>query len=377
MTKLINIFIVLAVVLLPACNQTPNPKSGVKFGNFNKVIDGKRVSLWVLKNHNGIEMTVTNFGARVVSIMTPDRDGEFLDIALGHATIEEYEALTAPYYGAAIGRYGNRIAKGKFALDGIDYRLATNNNENHLHGGPKGFHAVVWDVDYADDQKMELSYLSKDGEEGYPGNLKIKMTYELTNKDEFKIEYFAETDKKTVINLTHHTFFNLHGEGSGPINDHILFINADNYTPTDAGLIPTGEIAPVVGTPMDFTTPTAIGKRVNDDFEALKLGKGYDHNFVLNKRDAKISLAAKVVDPSSGRILEVYTDEPAIQFYGGNFQDGTNVGKNGKPHEFRGAFCLETQHSPDSPNQEGFPSVILSPGEIYRHTCIYKFGVEK
>ena len=343
---------------------------------FSQEVDGKQVGLYFLKNKNGIEMAVTNYGAKVVALAVPDKNGSFEDIVLGFDNLEDYLNASEKYFGAAIGRYGNRIANGKFTLNGKEYTLATNNGPNHLHGGDKGFESVVWDVTQPDSQRLEFHYLSKDGEEGYPGNLDVKMIYELSDDNEFKISYEAETDDTTVINLTHHSFFNLHGAGNGTVNDHVLMINAGQYTPVDSTLIPTGEIATVSGTPMDFQQATEIGSRVEADFEQLKFGKGYDHNYVLSRGEGtdSLMLAASVLEPQSGRYMEVYTTEPGIQFYGGNFLDGSITGKGGKSYDFRTAFCLETQHFPDSPNQENFPSVVLNPGETYTHTCIYKFG---
>lgn len=366
-----------AIILIHSCApKAPANKAGIDPQAFNKVIDGKQVSLVTLSNKNGIEMNVTNYGAKVVSLLVPDKNGEFSDVVLGFNNIEDYQELKT-YFGAGIGRYGNRIANGTFTINGEVYQLAKNDGNNHLHGGIKGFNAVVWDMEKIDDQTLKLTYVSKDMEEGYPGELSVHMTYELTNDNAFKVSYEASTSKPTVLNLTHHSYFNLHGEGNGTINDHMLYIDADYYTPTDAGLIPTGEIVPVAGTPMDFTTPTEIGKRVNDDFEALKLGRGYDHNYVLNQDEAKtMMLAATVYEPTSGRVMEVHTDEPAIQFYGGNFLDGSTTGKNGKTHEFRSGLCLESQHYPDSPNKPNFPSTVLNPGDTYSHTCIYKFDVK-
>lgn len=373
-----KIILLAIVVLASACGPKPaENKAGIDPANFNKIVDGKQVRLETLTNKSGIEMTVTNFGAKVVSLMVPDKNGEMADIVLGFDNIDAYLNAKEPYFGAAIGRYGNRIAKGKFTLNGEEYILAVNNGENHLHGGLKGYNAVVWDMDKVNDNTLVFNYLSKDMEEGYPGNLSIKMVYTLSDDNDLKITYEATTDKSTVLNLTHHSFFNLHGAGNGTINDHILYINADYYTPTDAGLIPTGEIAAVAGTPMDFTTPTPIGKRVDDDFEALNLGNGYDHNYVLNQPEEKQMItAASVYEPTSGRYMEVKTDEPGLQFYGGNFLNGSAIGKNGKNYEYRAAFCLETQHFPDSPNKPNFPSTVLNPGETYTHTCIYSFGIK-
>lgn len=345
--------------------------------NFAGEIDGKKIELFTLKNKNGLITQVTNLGGKVVAQWTPDKDGNFEDIVLGYDNLEGYKNSGEIYFGALIGRYGNRIGKGTFTLNDEVYTLVTNNGENHLHGGTKGFNHVVWDAELIDDQTLVLTYLSPDMEEGYPGNLNVKVRYELTDNDEFRIEYWATTDKATPVNLTHHSFYNLHGAGNGTINDHVLQINADFYTPVDEGLIPTGEIAPVEGTPMDFRKPMVIGDRVDADFEQLKFGLGYDHNWVLNAAGEGLTFAGKVVEPVSGRTMEVYTNEPGMQFYGGNFLNGTEVGKNGKTYGHRTAFCLETQHYPDSPNKENFPSTILNPGEEYHSVCVYKFGVEK
>ncbi|MFC0876818.1 aldose epimerase family protein [Saccharicrinis sp. FJH2] len=372
-----TVFILTAIALIHSCApKAPANKAGIDPQAFNKVVDGKQVSLVTLTNKNGLEMTVTNFGAKVVSLMVPDKNGEFTDIVLGFNNIDDYMTYE-PYFGAAIGRYGNRIANAEFTLNGEVYHLSKNDGNNSLHGGKKGFNAVVWDMEKVDDHSVKFTYVSKDGEEGYPGDLTVHMTYQLTDNNEFKINYEATTDKPTVLNLTHHSFFNLHGEGDGTINDLVLYINADNFTPTDSVLIPTGEIIPVAGTPMDFTTPTEIGKRIEDDYTPLILGHGYDHNFVLNQPEPKaMVLAASVYDPVSGRYMEVHTDEPGIQFYGGNFLDGTVIGKSGNAYNHRTALCLETQHFPDSPNKPNFPTTVLNPGETYTHTCIYKFDVK-
>jgi len=346
--------------------------------NFETVIDGDSVRLYTLINSNGMEVTMTNYGQRIISLFVPDKNGDFEDVVLGYPKIEDYTA-NKNFYGATVGRYGNRIAKGKFSIDGKTYELAKNNNGNHLHGGEIGFESVVWNVDKATENEIVFSRTSPDMEEGYPGNLVVKVTYALTNDNELKISYKAATDKSTVVNLTHHSYFNLKGEGNGTVNDHILMLNADGFTPVDAGLIPTGKIEKVVGTPFDFTKPKPIGADLEVDFEQLKLGNGYDHNFVLNespKNSEGLVLAARVTEPLSGRTLEVYTDEPGVQFYGGNFLAGSDVGKSGKPYVFRGSFCLETQHFPNSPNQPGFPSTLLNPGETYTSNCTYKFGVE-
>jgi aldose 1-epimerase len=348
-------------------------------GTFGKV-DGKDVSLYTLTNANGVVMKVTNYGGIVTSLMVPDKTGKMADIVLGYNDVDSY-VKSSPYFGAIVGRYGNRIGKAKFSLEGKDYTLAANNGENSLHGGKKGFDKVIWDVKElksADAVGLELKYLSKDGEEGFPGNLSTKVVYWLTNKNEFKIEYTATTDKATVVNLTQHSYFNLAGEGTGDILSHELTLNADKFVPVDKGLIPTGELPLVKGTPMDFTKQTAIGARVREDFEQLKLGNGYDHCWVLNqKKPGEMTLAASVYEPTTGRCLEVTTTEPAIQFYCGNFLDGTNIGKSGKPYNFRNGFCLETEHYPDSPNKPSFPSVVLKPGKTYKTATTYKFFVKK
>lgn len=360
-----------------ACSQPKEEnKAGIAKSDFEQVVDGKQVSLYTLTNQNGLEMNVTNYGGIVVSLLVPDKNGDMVDVVTGYKTLNEYLTNPVNFFGAAIGRYGNRIGGATFTLNDKVYTLAKNNGENSLHGGEKGYWGVVWEANQVDASTLELTYLSVDGEEGYPGNLKIKIVYQLTDNNEFAIEYYATTDATTVVNLTHHSYFNLSGEGSGTINDHVMYLNSAYYTPTDAGLIPTGEIAPVAETPMDFTTPTVIGERVNADFEALTLAKGYDHNWVINKQKEGIELAAKVTSPVSNITMEVLTDQPAIQFYGGNFMDGKVSGKAGKPYNFREAFCLETQHYPDSPNKPDFPSTVLNPGEQYRHTCIYKFSVK-
>nr|WP_293302358.1 aldose epimerase family protein [Allomuricauda sp.] len=344
--------------------------------NFEKIVDGKQVSLYVLENEQGTVTEITNYGGKVVSLWLPDKSGNYEDVVLGHENIDDFLNAKEKYFGALIGRYGNRIAHGKFTLDDKEYTLATNNGANSLHGGNKGFDAVVWDAKQVDAQTLELTYLSKDGEEGYPGNLVVRVLYQLTDENELKIEYWATTDQSTVVNLTHHSFFNLHGAGNGTINDHLLQIHAAHYTPVDAGLIPTGEIAAVEGTPFDFQELKPIGAELEVKNQQLDYGMGYDHNFVLEQNGEGLNYAAKVVEPTSGRAMEVYTNEPGLQFYGGNFLDGSIVGKEGKAYEFRTAFCLETQHFPDSPNQPNFPSTRLDPGEEYYSICVYKFSVE-
>jgi len=339
---------------------------------FEKIIDGKQTHLYTLKNKAGMTLTMTNYGGRVVNLLVPDSAGKMIDVSVGLGSVEDYVKSTEPYYGATIGRYGNRIAKGHFSLDGKQYTLATNNAPNTLHGGKKGYQDVVWDAKKLNDQTLELTYLSKDMEEGFPGNLRIKVTYTLTDDNSLKIDYEATTDKTTVVNLTNHTYFNLNGEGSGSILNHSVQLNADNYTPVDSTLIPTGKIETVKGTPFDFTKPETIGARINDDNQQLKNGKGYDHNFVLNKHDMKMPVAL-VKGDKTGIVMEIYTEEPGLQFYSGNFMQGKNTMKYGEKDGNRTAFAMETQHFPDSPNQPQFPSTVLKPGETYKTQSIYKF----
>ncbi len=368
-----------ALILVFAISCTCEKKQDIQLmdnQNFSKTIDGKEVSLFTLKNKNGLVSQITNFGGRVVSLWVPDKNGTFADVSIGYNNIDAYINNTETFYGALIGRYGNRICKGQFVIEEDTFKLDINDGENSLHGGSMGFHKQIWDAKQLAENKLELTYKSVDGEQGYPGNVDIKVVYELTDADELKIEYFATTDKPTHINLTNHTYFNLAGEASGTINDHLLMINAEGYTPVDAGLIPTGEIASVEGTPFDFRTPTAIGSRVNEENEQLKMGGGYDHNWVLKKDSVEVSLAATLKDPVSGRTLEVLTSEPGIQFYGGNFINGKFDGKYGKKLNFREALCLETQHFPDTPNQENFPTTLVNPGDEYHSICIYKFKAE-
>jgi len=377
MNDMKKILFLVVLVILFSCTKPPKSPELIDNAAFKTEFEGKVVSLFTLKNKNGLVAQITNYGGRVINLWTPDKDGNYEDIVIGYNNLDGYLHSNEIYYGTLIGRYGNRIAKGQFVLNDSVYTLATNNGANHLHGGVNGFNNVVWDANQLDDQTLELKYLSKDGEEGYPGNLQVTVIYQLTNDNELQIEYWAKTDKPTPVNLTQHSFFNLKGVGSGDVKDQLLQINADYYTPVDSGLIPTGEIAPVEGTPMDFRTPTPIGQRVDEDFEQLEFGKGYDHNWVLNSPEGDLNFAAKVVEPTSGRTLEVYTNEPGIQFYGGNFLTGSDTGKNGKVYSHRSALCLETQHFPDSPNQPNFPSTILQPGDEYYSICVYKFGVEK
>jgi aldose 1-epimerase len=339
---------------------------------FEKIIDGKQTHYFVLKNKSGVEASFTNYGAHLVGLLVPDKNGKLTDVVVGFNDIEGYQKTLSAYYGATIGRYGNRIANGKFNLDGKEYNLFINNKPNTLHGGKKGFNDVVWDAKQINDQVVEFNYLSKDKEEGYPGNLNCKVTYELTNDNAIKISYEATTDKATVINLTNHSYFNLNGIGSGTILNHIVQLKASNFTPIDENLIPTGEIKTVVGTPFDFLIPTEIGKRINEKEQQILNGKGYDHNFVLDKHDINQPIAT-IIGDKSGIKMEIYTSEPGMQFYSGNFMNGANTELGGQKDINRSAFAMETQHFPDSPNKTQFPSTVLRPGETYKSFTIYKF----
>jgi aldose 1-epimerase len=349
--------------------------------SFGKTPDGQPVDLYVLTNRSGAEVSITNYGGAIVSVKVPDRHGKLADVVLGYDNVDGY-VNDKSHFGGIIGRYGNRIAHAQFVLDGKTYNLAKNNGENSLHGGVKGFDKAVWTARILhgkDGQSLELTYLSKDGEEGFPGNLNVSVIYTLKDDNALSIAYIATTDKKTVLNLTNHSYFNLAGQGSGDILGHLLMIEADKFTPVDAALIPTGELRDVAGTPFDFRKPTAVGARINQEDEQLKLGGGYDHNFVLRGVPESLEFlgAARVVEPTSGRVLEVFTTEPGLQFYTGNFLDGKTPGKGGVAYPRRNALCLETQHFPDSPNQPKFPSVILNPGERYHTVTTYKFSAEK
>lgn len=350
--------------------------------SFGPLPDGRQTQLFTLENAHGIRADITNLGGIIVRLFTPDRHGNAADINLGFNDAASYFERS-PYFGAIIGRYGNRIAAGKFTLDGKTYTLATNSGAPgrrcHLHGGRVGFDKVVWQAEAATIDRrpaLRLHHLSKDGEEGYPGNLDVEVIYTITDANELRIDYRATTDQPTPINLTNHAYFNLHGEGNGTILDHVLQLDAAHFTPVDEGLIPTGEFSPVAGTPLDFIRPHAIGNRIDAQHEQLRFGGGYDHNFVLDSAGGTFARAATVYEPKSGRRMEVLTTEPGVQFYSGNFLDGTLLGKSGRPYPQRSGFCLETQHFPDSPNQPEFPSTILRPGETYRSTTAYRFTVE-
>lgn len=345
--------------------------------DFETSVDGKEVSLYTLKGGD-LTMQVTNFGGRVVSLWTPDKNGDFEDIVLGYNNIEDY--INNPgerFLGAVVGPYANRIAGGTYTIGEETYTFPQNNNGQTLHGGLLGIDMVVWDVKEVNDSSIVLTYLHADGQDGHPGNLDIEMTYTLTSSNEFKVDYIATTDKATHVNMSHHSFFNLKGEGNGTINDHVLFINASKTTPVDALLIPTGEIADVTGTPFDFREAKEIGRDLGVENEQLANGAGYDHNWVLDRTaDTGLELAASVYEPASGRYMEVWTDQPALQFYGGNFFDGTTNGKYGKALNYRESIALETQKYPDTPNHSHFPSTLLNPGETYTHTCVYRFDVK-
>jgi aldose 1-epimerase len=342
---------------------------------FGQNIDGTPVRLFTLKNSKGMEARIMNYGGIVVSLTVPDRQGKLGDVVLGCETLADY-LQGHPHFGALIGRYGNRIGKGKFTLDGVEYSLAINNGPNSLHGGLKGFDTFVWaakPLETTEGPALELKYTSRDGEEGFPGNLSVTAVYTVTEDNALKIEFTATTDKKTLCNLTHHSYFNLAGKGD--VLGHVVRINADTFTPVDDGLIPTGELRPVNGTPLDFRKPVAIGKRIDSDYDQIKLGAGYDHNWVLNHPAGTLGWAATAEEPVTGRTMEVWTTEPGMQFYTGNFLDGKLRGKGGWMYQRREAFCFEPQHFPDSPNKPQFPTTELKPGETYRNTIVYKFGV--
>ncbi len=370
-----SIFLVIMVLCSYGCNSEKSTakeatKMSVNKEAFGTTPDGKAVDLYTLTNANGLKAEIMTYGGIVTKLQVPDRNGNFADIVLGFDTLDEY-VKGHPYFGAIIGRYANRIAKGKFTLDGTEYTLATNNGRNHLHGGIKGFDKVVWNAKELKTEQavgVELTYRSGDGEEGYPGNLSCTVSYTLTNDNELKISYEAETDKPTIINLTNHSYFNLAGHDSGSILGHELMLNADRYTLADDELIPTGEIKPVKGTPLDFTKPMAIGSRIG------QTEGGYDHNYVINNPDGSLTLAASVYEPKTGRVLDAFTTQPGVQLYTGGFLDGSKKGKGAVYNKYNG-FCLETQHFPDSPNKPAFPSVVLKPGEKYTQLTVYKFSV--
>jgi len=381
-TSLTILSLVLTVVMM-SCQPKSKPSvftpavQKINPEKFAQTVDGKQVKLYTLVGQNGIGLKVTNYGARIVALCVPDKNGKPTDVVLGYDNLNDYINRPQTYFGAAIGRYANRIGDAKFTLDGVNYNLVANDGKNSLHGGPKGYFAVVWNAKKLSDSKIQFTYHSPDMEEGYPGDLDVTVTYELTPQNGLKIDYKATTDKETVLNLTNHSYFNLSGEGSKTILDHVMMLNADSITPVDSTLIPTGIIESVTGTPFDFTKPTPIGERINADNTQLKYAGGYDHNWVLNNKSNDVALAATVYSPVSGIQMDVLTDQPGIQFYTGNFLNGQEIGKSGKPYERRSAFCLEVQHYPDSPNKPQFPTTTLKPGQTYQHECIYRFSVMK
>ena len=360
-------------ILCASCSRSPS----IPVSDFGKDKNGTTVQIYTLTNKNGVEARITNYGATLVSLKVPDRSGKLADIVLGFDSVDGYtQNPPPPYFGATIGRYGNRIGGAKFTLDGKTYMLDANDGKNSLHGGNHGFDKATWTAKpSADGQAVYFTYVSKDGEGGYPGNLTATVSYTLSPANEIGIHYVATTDQDTVVNLTNHSYFNLSGPGSGDILDHVLTIHADRFTPVDSGLIPTGELRSVAGTPFDFRQPHAVGERINSDDEQLKLARGYDHNWVLNRTGSGLDLAARVLDPKSGRVLEVLTDQPGLQFYTGNFLDGAYKGIGGA-YQHRGALCLETQHFPDSPNHPDFPSTELKPGQTYDTTTVFRFSTQ-
>ncbi|WP_345247855.1 aldose epimerase family protein [Nibrella saemangeumensis] len=369
----------LGVALLNSCgsNQENKQKAMIEKSAFGTTADGQAADLYTLRNAEGMEARITNFGGVIVSLTAPDRNGNYQDVTLGFDSLASYEK-GSPYFGSLIGRYGNRIAKGRFTLDGKQYTLATNNMGNHLHGGIKGFDKVIWNAQPIEGEEpaLKLTYTSKDGEEGYPGNLAVEVTYTLQKDNSLKIDYKATTDKPTVVNLTNHSYFNLAGKGD--ILGHELTLNADRFLPVDQTLIPTGELKPVAGTVFDFTKSTPMGARINDSTDTqIKYGLGYDHAWVFSDTSNTLKQVATVYEPTTGRVMEVSTTEPAIQFYTGNFLDGTLTGKGGVTYAKRTGFCLETEHYPDSPNLPKFPSTTLRPGETYQSTTIYTFSARK
>ena len=378
-----HIISLLTIIVLCACSnskknahQNDTEIALIPDSAYNTDFGGKKIALYTLESGNGITMQVTNFGGRVVSLWVPDRTGQYQDIVYSHPSIDQHINYQGERcLGPIVGRFANRIAKGRFELDGVQYQLPLNNNGQTLHGGINGFDMKVWNVDTTTTNSIALSYISPDGEEGFPGTVTVKMVYTLTPDNEFKISYQATTDKPTHVNLSHHSFFNLKGAGNGTITDHLLTINSSAITPVDSVLIPTGETLQVEGTPFDFRKPTAIGDRINQDNLQLRNGGGYEHNWIIDRKTPNdIEFIASLYEPISGRKMEVWSDQPALQFYSGNFLDGKVIGKYGKAHNYREAVALETQKYPDTPNQPSFPSTRLNPGETYNQTCIYKFS---
>lgn len=382
-----TIILLSALLIFAACKQSTKPQSSSttekntvvetpKAEDFQKEVDGKQVNLYTLKNKNGVEVKITNYGCRIVSVLTPDKNGNFADIALGFNTIDGY-LKDKDYLGCIAGRFANRIGKGTFKLEGDTYSLYLNDGPNTLHGGESGLDKKVWDAKQ-EGNKLELTYTSPDMEEGYPGNLTMKLVYALNDNNELSMDYEATTDKTTVLNLTNHTYYNLKGDGTKTILDHKMQIFADKTTPVDSTLIPTGEIVPVEGTPLDFREGKTIGQDIKADNQQIAFGGGYDHNWILNKEEAgALTLGLRMSEPTTGRVLEIYTTEPAMQFYSGNFLDGTLEGKYGQQYQYRCAVVLEPQHYPDSPNHDNFPSTVLKPGETYTQKSVVKFSVEE
>ncbi len=372
-TRAVLIYFIGVCVLAGSVSaETRNKVQKTSFGK----VDGKDIFLYSLKNSRGMEVSIINYGATVVSIKVPDKKGHVADVALGYDNVDGY-VTDKSYFGVTAGRYANRIAKGRFTLDGKTYQIPLNDGPNALHGGKIGFNKRIWEErDVPGENAVEMTYLSPDGEEGFPGNLKVKVTFTLTDNSELRLDYFATTDKDTVLNLTNHSYFNLDGQGNGDILGTEMTIHASRMTPVDSTLIPVGDLKSVKGTPFDFTTEHTIGERINQPDEQLKLGRGYDHNFVIDREKPGMVLAVKAYDPRSGRVLEVLTDQPGVQFYTGNFLDGTVHGKGGKKYEYRTGFCLETQHFPDSPNHPNFPTTELKPGERFTSTTIYRFSAK-
>jgi aldose 1-epimerase len=380
MNRLAYLFILSVIILSSSCKKQqeqppaePAAPAKVTTESFGTMPDGHAVTLYTVRNQQGMEMGVINYGGIIVSLTAPDKAGNYSDVVLGFDSLSQY-IKSNPYFGALIGRYGNRIAKGKFKIDNVEYSLPVNNGVNSLHGGTQGFDKVFWDITVQpDSSSLKLTYRAADGEQGYPGNLQAEVIYTLTDQNELKVEYSATTDKKTVINLTQHTYFNLSGDANKDILEHQLMLQSEQYLPVDKGLIPTGELRNVAGTPFDFKTLTVVGSRINEKDEQLALGGGYDHCWILTGSDGTLRKIGELYEPTSGRLVEVSTTEPGIQFYTGNFLDGTLKGKEGVVYKYRSGLCLETQHYPDSPNQASFPSTLLNPGDTYKTKTVYKF----
>jgi aldose 1-epimerase len=375
---LLSLLAVIMSLIIVSCQNNKKVETMLEKSLYGKLPDGREVYQFTLHNKSGMKVEIINFGAIVRSISVPDRNGKFEDVILGYDSLSGYVNDNS-YQGAIVGRYGNRIGKGKFKLDGNEFQLTINDGENHLHGGKIGFHKVLWDAKVVSDTgepALALTYVSPNGEEGYPGNVTLTVTYTLTNKNELRIDYKGTTDKPTILNPTHHSYFNLTGNPTKTILDHQLMIDAETFTPVDKGLITTGEKKSVDKTPMDFRTPFAIGARINDKYEQLTFGKGYDHNWVLRNYDGKVNKAVELYEPVSGRLMSIYTDQPGMQFYSGNFLDGSIKGKNGINYQYRTGLCLEAQCFPDSPNKPEFPSVTLRPGQEYKQTTIYQFSTK-